>query len=200
MGFWDTVLTVFTALSAALTPLIAAQPWLLVAILAVAIIAGVIDKNMSKKDVQDLGDKALQCDKKLEDFDNFDDYFKYVDQVKLDPEKSKLTTDEQKVGEGASLLLKGVEEKMGIKIGADFIKTIASDPKYFEAGNKLLSYFQAAKETGFNLDKIQHYNENKLTSIAEKNEVTDFVKKADSLTVDKGFANKFDELKKLHNL
>lgn len=62
---------------------------------------------------EELGDKALQSDLKPDDFDSYEEYVKAVEKTKLDPEKSKLTTQDEKFRKGIELASGVVLEKFG---------------------------------------------------------------------------------------
>ena len=54
--------------------------------------------------VTDLGDKALQSEYNPEDFNSYEDYVNAVEKYDLDPEKSKLTTEEDKIKKGMGFI------------------------------------------------------------------------------------------------
>ena len=47
--------------------------------------------------VEDLGDKAIQSEYKPEDYNSYAEYVKAVEDYKLDPEKSKNISEEEKI-------------------------------------------------------------------------------------------------------
>lgn len=81
--------------------------------------------------VEDLGDKAIQSEYKPEDFDSYEAYVKAVEEYELDPEKSKLTTEEEKI-------IKGMELSAGVCIEKykgfpmpEFCVAVGENPEYF---------------------------------------------------------------------
>jgi len=73
-----------------------------------------------KEDVEELGAKAMQTDKKPEDFDQYSDYIDHLrNDIKLDKEKFENATDTEKLARtavGTSIVIKGVEESKGFDI------------------------------------------------------------------------------------
>lgn len=81
--------------------------------------------------VEDLGDKAIQSEYNPEDFDSYADYVKAVEAYDLDPEKSKLTTEEEKVKKGMELAAGvTIEKYQGFPI-EDFCVAVGQNPEYF---------------------------------------------------------------------
>lgn len=93
-----------------------------------------IAKILGLKDDEDtpeeLGMKAEQSDKKPDDFDNVEEYINYLHtQVELDKEKMNNLQPEQRAGYmavGSAIYIKGLEEKYGMDLPADFWLTVAS--------------------------------------------------------------------------
>lgn len=81
--------------------------------------------------VEDLGDKAIQSEYNPEDFDSYADYVKAVEEYDLDPEKSKLTTEEEKVKKGMELATGVTIEKYKDFPIDSFCIAIGENPEYF---------------------------------------------------------------------
>ena len=87
-----------------------------------------------EKDMEDMGDQALQAEEAgitPEKFKSYDDYRKAVEAYKTDPEKSKLYSPEQKIQkaieyETAALLCKYPNLPVD-----DIVMTVAQNHKYF---------------------------------------------------------------------
>ena len=77
----------------------------------------------------ELGLRAEMSDKKPEDFDNYKDYINYIkNEVKIDEEKLKNASDIDKAkytAIGSGVLIKGIEDKKDMDIGADTFVALA---------------------------------------------------------------------------
>jgi hypothetical protein len=93
---------------------------------AISTILGIL---MPDEKLDELGDKAINADKKLEDFDTTEEYIGYLRiEVEIVMEKFDKLSDEEKLARsaiGASIVLKGVEEKKGFEISTDTLVTLA---------------------------------------------------------------------------
>lgn len=81
--------------------------------------------------VEDLGDKALQSEYNPDDFDSYADYVKAVEDYELDPEKSKLTTEEKKIEKGLELATGVAVEKYNDLPMEDFCIAVGKNLDYF---------------------------------------------------------------------
>lgn len=81
--------------------------------------------------VEDLGDKAIQSEYNPEDFDSYADYVKAVEDYDLDPEKSKLTTAEEKIEKGMELAAGVAIEQFQEFPIEDFCVAVGQNPEYF---------------------------------------------------------------------
>ena len=77
----------------------------------------------------ELGLRAEASDKKPEDFDSYKDYINYIkNEVKIDEEKLKNASDIDKakyIAIGSGILIKGIEDKKDMDIGADVFVALA---------------------------------------------------------------------------
>ena len=93
---------------------------------AISTILGII-KPEEKLD--ELGDRAINADKQIEDFDTTAEYIDYLrNDVPFDKEKFDKLSESEKLARsaiGASIALKGVEEKKGFEISTDTLTTLA---------------------------------------------------------------------------
>lgn len=110
----------------------------------------------SETDVEDLGDKAIQSDLKPDDFDCYEEYLKAVEDYKLDPEKSKLSTEEKKIQ-------KGIELTVGVMINkyqefpmGEFINMIGHNQSFFTE-SKMGELAIVIKTDGQSISDILHY-------------------------------------------
>lgn len=81
--------------------------------------------------VEDLGDKAIQSGYNPEDYDSYAEYVKAVEDYDLDPEKSKLTTEEEKIKKGMELATGVTIEKYHEFPIEDFCIAVGNNQKYF---------------------------------------------------------------------
>ena len=107
-------------------------------------------------DVEDLGDKAIQSDLNPDDFDCYEEYLKAVEDYKLDPEKSKLSTEEKKIQ-------KGIELTVGVMIAkyqdfpmGEFITMIGHNQNFFTEA-KMGELAKVIKTDGQSITDILHY-------------------------------------------
>lgn len=86
----------------------------------VSIVANLIGILKPGDNVDELGAKAMQADKKPEDFESNAEYIDYLrDEVELDKEKFDKAGDVEKMARtavGVSVVAKGIEEKKGFDI------------------------------------------------------------------------------------
>lgn len=90
-------------------------------------ILGLIDKEET---AQELGAKALESDKKADDFDSVEDYICYLrNEVSLDMQKFETMNDTDKLtcaSVGSVILAKGISEKKEIEVDIDFLVDVAN--------------------------------------------------------------------------
>jgi len=137
MGFWSGVASLASSAvsvvsnaigsiggslaSSASTFLKVAAPWLGTVVQVVQIIGMLLDVINKDDNIDELGAKAMQVDsKKPEDFDSNSEYIDYLkNEVELDTQKFEEAGDTEKMARsavGASIVVKGVEEKKGFDI------------------------------------------------------------------------------------
>ncbi len=111
---------------------------------------------------EELGEKAMQADKKPEDFDDINAYINYLrDHVSID----KTTLSNEKIDVmtrqaiGASLLVKGVSETLGTELTLPFIKTVS---QLGLDANVIIEVVKAYSTAGLNLDDYENYITEKL--------------------------------------
>lgn len=71
----------------------------------------------SDETVEEVGDRIIQAAEagiSSNDFDNFDEYKKQLDEFELDPKKSEMLSKHEKQAMGLAVLSKGLDEKTGI--------------------------------------------------------------------------------------
>ncbi len=101
-----------------------AAPWLGVVIQIVQVVATLLNIINKDEDIEGLGAKAMQSDsKKPEEFNCNIDYIDYLsNEVELNKEKFEQANDVEKVARsavGASIVVKGIEERKGFEIPAE---------------------------------------------------------------------------------
>ena len=106
--------------------------------------------------VEDLGDKAIQSGFKPEEFDNYVEYVKAVEAYDLDPEKSKLTTEEDKIKRGMELAAGVAVEKFeGFPI-QELCIAVGQNPEYFTA-EKMGEITKLMQADGQNISTILNF-------------------------------------------
>lgn len=135
--------------------------------LVIGVIAAVVDiiANIARalavkgadENIDELGDKVIQAEEKgisLDNFEKHDDYMDAIREFKIDPERSKEISIEDKRMAGVNCLVSGIAEKSGINESAvglvikclnkneDFLKEFqVGMTKEFIANPKLLEDF-----------------------------------------------------------
>ncbi|EEJ50971.1 hypothetical protein [Oribacterium sinus] len=107
-------------------------------------------------DVEDLGDKAIQSDLKPDDFDCYEEYLKAVEDYKLDPEKSKLSTEEKKIQKGIELTVGVMIDKYQDFSMDKFINMIDHNQNFFTEA-KMGEIAKVIKMDGQSITDILHY-------------------------------------------
>ena len=110
----------------------------------------------SKEDPEELGAKAMQADKSIEDFDyDTEKYIKYLnEEIKLDKEKfDKMSATEKMAARatGMALEAKAIEDKLGMDITPEFSATIAkikAGSDLVITGKELAALLTSIKESG----------------------------------------------------
>lgn len=96
------------------------------AIKAVAISLGILKPG---EDLEELGEKAMMSDKKPEDFDSINDYIDHLrTDVTIDKEKFEKLDDKELLARsaiGASITLKGINEKLDSAVTPEFMAEVA---------------------------------------------------------------------------
>ena len=110
----------------------------------------------SETDVEDLGDKAIQSDLKPDDFDCYEEYLKAVEDYKLDPEKSKMSTEEKKIQKGIELTVGVMIEKYQDFPMGEFINMIGHNQSFFTE-SKMGELAKVIKTDGQSITDILHY-------------------------------------------
>ena len=107
-------------------------------------------------DVEDLGDKAIQSDLNPDDFDCYEEYLKAVEDYKLDPEKSKLSTEEKKIQKGIELTVGVMIDKYQEFPMGEFINMIGHNQSFFNE-SKMGELAIVIKTDGQSISDILHY-------------------------------------------
>lgn len=130
----------------------------------------------------ELGLRAEMSDKKPEDFDSYKDYINYIkNEVKIDEEKLKNASDIDKAkysAIGSGILIKGIEDKKDMDIGADVFVALA------KIGMETLDKMGGARGVDAILDT---FKDGKLSEFAkyvsgDLNSVKDKIMVSDKLT------------------
>jgi hypothetical protein len=145
-----------------------AAPWLGTVIQVIEIVSMLLDVLKPGDNVEELGAKAMEADKKPENFDSNAEYIDYLrSEVKLDQEKFNGATEPEKMARmavGASIVTKGIEEKKGFDIPLTTWVAMAKLNLSDKANeiDKILDVFKEGK-----LEDFVNYTEGKLDTKKE---------------------------------
>lgn len=114
--------------------------------------------------MEELGERAILSDKKPEDFDSINEYIDHLkNNVPFDKEKFDRLDDKELLARssiGASITLKGINEKLNATVTPEFMATVASQE--LEA-NEIIETIKVYKEKELNLDDYDLYLNDELT-------------------------------------
>ncbi len=136
----------------------------------IANIAKALAVKNPDESVEELGDRVIQAEEndiRPENYDKHDEFLKAIHEFKVDPERSKEISTEEKTAKGVSCLLAGIAEKSGLNTGvlslaikgmnnnADFfkeierglIKEVVANPKFLEDLGKFIGKEKIDSET-----------------------------------------------------
>lgn len=112
----------------------------------IGIALGVIEED---EDIEELGAKAMEADKKPEDFEYVSDYIQYLrDEVQLDREKFEKADEKTKAARkavGATIVVKRIEEKKDTNIPIEFLVEAARHKMKSEEIYKVIDMFKEEK-------------------------------------------------------
>ena len=130
---------------------------------------GLIKENDT---AEELGAKAVECDKKPEDFKSTEDYINYLrNEVQVDSDKLKNMSDVEKFAcssIGVAILSKGIEEKVGMFIPSDFWVEVG---KQNIKADEVKAYIDAFKDNGFTELNMSDYLKGNL-NVSENKQVS----------------------------
>ncbi len=159
--------------SAASTMLKVAGPWLGPIGQVIQVVSLLLDVLKPGDNIEEIGAKAMESDKKPEDFDSNAEYIDYLrDEVTLDKEKFEKAGDVEKIvrtAVGASVVAKGIEDKKGFDIPLEAWISMAKLEltNKAEEVDKLLETFKDGK-----LEDFSKYVDGKL-DIKKEGEIGD---------------------------
>ncbi len=143
---------------------------------AVEWIADLLGVKTEKEDAEEIGLRAQESDKKLEDFDSVQEYIDYLrNEVKIDKEKMQNMKPEERIANvviGSAILTKGIEEKLQYSIPADFLIEVG---KQKMTGAEVKDFIDNFKASGLSLDlssflkgKLSESEHGKVQSVIEQ--------------------------------
>ena len=119
-------------------------------------------------DVQELGDKALQAEQAgitPEQFASYAEYVKEIENFTLDPEKSKLTTEDEKIKKGIEIGTCVVSERFPELPFAAFFNVVLNKPEFFKESIRTAGILALAGTDGKSFTDVVNF-----ISGAEKND------------------------------
>ena len=145
-----------------------ASPWLGTVVQVIQVVGMLLNIIKPEDNIEELGAKAMEADKKPEDFDSNAQYIDYLkNEVKLDQEKFDKATEPEKMARmavGASIVAKAIEEKKGFDIPLSTWVAMAKLNLTDKANeiDKILDTFKEGK-----LEDFVSYTEGKLDAKKE---------------------------------
>ncbi|WP_297479760.1 hypothetical protein [uncultured Photobacterium sp.] len=114
--------------------------------------------------MEELGERAILSDKKSEDFDSINEYIDHLkNNVLFDKEKFDRLNDKELLARssiGASITLKGINEKLNATVTPEFMAIVASQKLEV---NEIIETIKVYKEKELNLDDYDLYLNDELT-------------------------------------
>jgi acyl carrier protein len=188
MGFWGSVWSGITSVAKSVGKLLTekATEFLRVGIETFNLIVKVVE-NVAKAlgiikpedDSENLGDRAMRADKKIEDFDSTRDYIEYLRneiKAKSKEEIERLSPEERLARRalGTSILSKSIEEEFDIKIPVEFWAKVA---KVGLSGVEIENILKKFKDVGIEPEKFVKYLKREL-KIEDEDKLEDTLLKA----------------------
>ena len=130
-----------------------------VIVVVVSALAEILGITTKEDKADELGYKAVQCEKKLEEFSSTQKYIEHLrNEVKLDMGKFDNLSPEEKLAYtalGVSIMTKAIEEKVKVTIPAEFLHEVA---KQKLKGEEMVVYIESFKRNGLtNLKDMSDY-------------------------------------------
>lgn len=136
MGFWGSVGSFISDVGSAISSAVSsiggalassagnflkvASPYLGEVMQVIQVVSQLLGILKPQDDIEEIGAKAMEADKKPEEFDSNAEYIDYLrNDIELDREKFENATDVEKMARkavGASIVIKGIEENKGFDI------------------------------------------------------------------------------------
>lgn len=150
-----------TLASSASSFLSVVAPYLGVVSQIIGLISNFLGVKKEDESVEEIGAKAMMSDKKPEDFNSNEEYINHLrNDIKLDKEKFEKAGEVEKIARtvvGATVLVRGIEEKKGFEIPNETWITMA----------KLGLENKSSKETNTILDTFKDGNLGDLTKFVD---------------------------------
>ena len=180
MGFWSSVCSVVSSACSAIGSAVSrignsiASTATSIASLGVSLAAKVTDAIRSvgvslgiirpEDNLEELGEKAILSKKKPEDFDSINEYINHLNNnVPFDKDKFYRLDEKELLARssiGASITLKGINEKLDSVVTPEFMATVASQELETE---EIVSTIKAYKENDLKLENYDLYLNDELT-------------------------------------
>lgn len=113
-------------------------------------IGKILDIIAQDDKIDELGAKAIQSEKKPEDFDKISEYIEYLkNEIELDMDKFDNAKMEDKLARkaiGATIVSKGIEEKKETSIPMEFWKEVAKQGMSSKEIDRTIDLFKESKE------------------------------------------------------
>ena len=133
-----------------------------------------LDLIEPEDNLEEIGDKSLQAEQdelhpiKIEDFENHEKYLAAIKEYEVDPEKSALIPQDDKLHKAIEILLGMAIAKYGQSM-SEFGQIIVNNPDFFSKSGRLAEFSSIARTDSQTFSEIINYIENKNMS-TEKND------------------------------
>ncbi|MBR3747647.1 MAG: hypothetical protein IKP64_00020 [Selenomonadaceae bacterium] len=124
--------------------------------------------------MEDIGDRALQAEQdeqnpiKIEDFDSHEKYLAAIREYEVDPEKSALTTEDEKLHKAIEIMLAAAMSQYGQPM-TEFGQIVMNNPEFYGKSERLAEFANIARSDPQTFADIVNYIEHKVMS-TEKND------------------------------
>lgn len=145
------------AFSTALGVALGVNPATIALIIAIVVAVGMMcGVNEDGMEPEELGERAMHPDaKKPEDFDSIEEYIEHLkNDIEIDKEALEKKTPEEKAAlamVGATIIVKGIEEKTGMELSPEFLVAVG---KCDMKSEEVKAYMDSFKEKGITDMKV----------------------------------------------
>lgn len=140
-------------------------------------VLGLLTKDES---MEEMGDRALQAEQdehnpiKIEDFDSHEKYLAAIREYELDPEKSALTTKDEKLHKAIEVMLAAAMSQYGEPM-TEFGQIVMNNPEFYSKSERLAEFANLISSDPQTFADIVNYIEHKAMSTEKKDATFDII-------------------------